>query len=134
MPPGPTSTPSAPAGERTYAHTRGNSYYHCKPTNYGTSPSMQPTRKAIPRACIRSGRALAPSLSNRVSAFRLKATAFLVACSQLARTFFDGVRFLLAYDFVCSKTEQNGSHTTDSQSGSSAGTIVFAVRIPAVLR
>jgi hypothetical protein len=62
--------------ERTSANTRGNSDYQCKPANHGTSPSMQPTRRAIPRACIRSGRALAPSLSNRVSACRLKATAF----------------------------------------------------------
>src|ERR1700692_1961959 len=46
----------------------------------------------------------------------------------------DGVRFLLAYDFVCSETEQNGSHPTDSRSGWIVGTIVFAVRIAAVLR
>ena len=46
----------------------------------------------------------------------------------------DGARFLLAYDFVCSETEQNSSHPTDSRSGWIAGTIVFAVRIAAVLR
>jgi hypothetical protein len=58
----------------------------------------------------------------------------LVACSQLARIFFGAVRFLLAYDFVCSETEQNSSHPTDSRSGWIAGTIVFAVGIPSVLR
>src|SRR6202166_4370790 len=35
----------------------------------------------------------------------------------------DGMRFLLAYDFVCSETEQNSSHRTDSRSGWIAGTI-----------
>jgi hypothetical protein len=39
-----------------------------------------------------------------------------------------------AYDFVCSETEQNGSHPTVSRSGWIAGTIVFAVGIPSVLR
>jgi hypothetical protein len=77
--------------ERTSANTRGNSDYQCKPTNHGTSPSMQPTRKAIPRACIRSGRALAPSLSNRVSPCRLEATAFW----SLARNLFE--HFSMAY-------------------------------------
>jgi hypothetical protein len=67
--------------ERTSAHTRGNSDYQCKPTNHGTSPSMQPTRRAIPRACIRSGRALARRYLTEFSACRLEATA----CWSLAR-------------------------------------------------
>jgi hypothetical protein len=73
--------------ERTSAHTRGNSDYQCEPTNHGTSPSVQPTRKAIPRACIRSGRALAPSPSNRVSACRLEATAFWSPARNLLEHF-----------------------------------------------
>jgi hypothetical protein len=77
--------------ERTSAHTCGNSDNQCKPTNHGTSPSMQPSLKAIPRACIRSVRALAPSLSNRVSACRLEATAFW----SLARSLLE--HFSMAY-------------------------------------
>jgi hypothetical protein len=73
--------------ERTSANTCGNSNYQCKPANHGTSPSMQPSRKAIPRACIRSGRALAPSLSNRVSACRLEATAFWSLARNLLEHF-----------------------------------------------
>ena len=46
----------------------------------------------------------------------------------------DGVLVLLAQDFVCSETEQNSSHRTDSRHGWVAGTIVFAVGIPLVLR
>jgi hypothetical protein len=73
--------------ERTCAHTCGNSDYQCKPANHGTSPSMQPSRMAIPRACIRSGRALAPSLSNRISACRLEATAFWSLARNLLEHF-----------------------------------------------
>ena len=46
----------------------------------------------------------------------------------------DGTRLLLAYDIVGSELEQNSSHPTDSRLGWIAGTIVFAVCIPAVLR
>jgi hypothetical protein len=45
-----------------------------------------------------------------------------------------GATVLLAYDFVCSEPEQNSSHPTDSRHWRTVGTIVFAVRIPAVLR
>lgn len=54
--------------------------------------------------------------------------------SEQSASSIDGVRFLLANDFVCSKTEQNGSHPTDGRSGWIAGMIVFAVGIPSVLR
>src|ERR1700692_1978749 len=83
----PDLDPFGSGRERTSAHTRGNSDYQCKPANHGTSPSMQSTRKAIPRACIRSGRALAPSLSHRVSACRLEATAFWSLARNLLECF-----------------------------------------------